>query len=59
MKRKNRMITAGLVVLSSVIWFPLFFMAAQSLMGSTELIKNTEVVPEYAGKLGYICEYEN
>lgn len=44
MKRKNRMITAGLVVLSSVIWFPLFFMAAQSLMGSAELIKNTGAV---------------
>lgn len=44
MKRKNRWITAGLVVLSGVIWLPLLYMAAQSFMGSDELIKNTGAV---------------
>lgn len=51
MKRKNRWITAGLAVLSSVIWLPLLYMAAQSFMGSWELIKNTgAVLAETEGK---------
>lgn len=60
MKRKNRWITAVLVVLSSVIWLPLIFMAAQSFMGSTELIKNTGAVLLDAGgqaKFNLIPQY--
>lgn len=44
MKRKNRWITAGLFIVSGVIWFPIIFMAGQSFMGSEELIKNTGAV---------------
>lgn len=44
MKRKSKWITAGLIILSSVIWLPLIYMAAQSFMGKGELIRNTGAV---------------
>lgn len=44
MKRKNKWITAGLIIVSSVIWIPVIFMAGQSFMGPEELIKNVGAV---------------